>query len=140
MRKTIFAALGSATLAVAPASAEQLSPEKARAFVVGRTFSFSCFEGSSGQGKVHADGSVAGTISLRARPLRYVKLPANTLRVRDGAVCGYLKGMAFEPCFDVVRTGSSTFRGTLAGVSTMWCDFKHVGRERARMASRHRRD
>lgn len=139
MRTLFMAALGCTLLAASPASAEQMSAEEARAFVVGRTFSFSCFEGSRGAGLVYADGSVAGTISLRQKQARYMRLPANTLRVRDGAVCGFLKGMAFEPCFNVVRTGPSSFRGTLAGVETMWCDFERVETGRSRVASRRGR-
>ncbi len=139
MRTLLFAAAGCATLATGGVQAEELNPEEARAFVVGRTFSFNCFEGSKGAGRVHADGSVAGTISLREKTARYVRLPANTLRVRDGAVCGYMKGMAFEPCFDVVRTGPGSFRGTLAGIHTMWCDFVRVDDGRSKVASRRAR-
>ncbi len=139
MRTLFLAALGCLTLATSTTHAEQLDPEQARAFVVGRAFSFSCFEGSRGAGRVHADGSVAGTISLREKPARYVRLPANTLRVRDGAVCGYLKGMAFEPCFNVVRTGPGSFRGTLAGIHTMWCDFVRVEKGNSKVASRRTR-
>lgn len=131
MRTTFLAASGFAftllfaAMVLAPelAAAESLNAEEARAFVVGRDFSFNCFEGSNGSGKVFADGSVAGIISLRQRPARFVQLPANTLRTHGAAVCGFVKGMNFEPCFDVVRTGPSSFRGTLAGVATMWCDF-----------------
>lgn len=145
MRSTLFAAVGFASIvtgagqiSVAQAE-EQLSPEQARAFVVGRDFAFNCFEGSKGSGRVYPDGSVAGFINLREAPSRFVRLPANTLRVRDGAVCGYVKGMSFEPCFDVVKTGPSSFRGTLAGVQTMWCDFQRVGKDRPQVASRRSR-
>lgn len=136
MRTFLFSA---AVLAVSAsgAFAETLNAQEARAFVVGRTFSFNCFEGSRGAGRVMADGSVAGTIVLRAKgPARYVRLPADTLRVREGNVCGYMKGMSFEPCFDLEKTGPSSFRGTLAGVKTMWCDFVRSGNDRSRVASR----
>ena len=122
------------------ASAEQLNAEQARSFVVGRIFSFTCFEGTSGSGRIYADGSVAGTISLGQKPARFVRLPPNTLRVRGEAVCGYVKGMSFEPCFDVVRTGPSSFRGTLAGIETMWCEFVgNVGGSRPQVASRRKK-
>lgn len=117
---------------------EQLTPEQARSFVVGRSFSFTCFEGSKGSGQVYADGSVAGIISLRENPARFVRLPPNTLRVRGDAVCGAVKGMTFEPCFDVVKTGPNSFRGSLAGVQTMWCDFARAGGDRRQVASRRR--
>lgn len=135
MRSIFVAALGFAALASAPAAAQQLTADQARDFVIGRNFSFSCFEGSTGSGKVYPDGSVAGFISLRDRPPRFVRLPPNTLRVRGVSVCGFVEGMTFEPCFDVVKTGSTSFRGTLAGVETMWCDFK-AGGDRPQVASR----
>lgn len=123
MRSIYLAALGFALLAPLPVGAESLNAEQARTFVVGRLFSFNCFEGTWGSGRVFPDGSVAGTISLRHKPPRFVRLPANTLRVRGEAVCGFVKGMTFEPCFDLVRTGPGSFRGTLAGVQSMWCEF-----------------
>lgn len=132
-----LAAVGFALLASQPAGAEPLNAEQARTFVVGRVFSFNCFEGSTGAGRVYPDGSVAGTISLRERPTRFVRLPANTLRVRGANVCGFVKGMTFEPCFELERTGPGSFRGTLAGVQAMWCDFVSTV-TRPKVASRHK--
>src|SRR5437773_8534874 len=53
-----------AFVASMPAVAEEMRAEEARAFVVGNFFSFTCFEGTSGEGRVNADGSVVGTIRL----------------------------------------------------------------------------
>lgn len=136
MRSTLLAALGFASLASAPAAAQQLTADQARDFVVGRNFSFNCFEGSKGSGKVFPDGSVAGIVTIRDNAPRFVRLPPNTLRVRGEAVCGFVKGMTFEPCFDVIKTGPATFRGSLAGVQTMWCDFIGFGTDRQQVASR----
>ncbi|MDO8875973.1 MAG: hypothetical protein Q7V40_07685 [Pseudolabrys sp.] len=47
-------------LAALPAMAGEMSAEEARRFVIGKTFSYNCFEGPRGQGRVHADGSVVG--------------------------------------------------------------------------------
>lgn len=144
MRRIFLAIVGLALacagpLAITPAGAQQLSADEARSFVVGRVFSFTCFEGTSGSGRIYADGSVAGTISLGQKPARFVRLPPNTLRVRGEAVCGFVKGMSFEPCFDVVRTGPSSFRGTLAGIGTMWCEFVGTGgQSRPQIASRRK--
>lgn len=142
MRRIILAIVALACagpLAAVPAGAQQLSADEARTFVVGRAFSFTCFEGTSGSGRIYADGSVAGTISLGQKPARFVRLPPNTLRVRGEAVCGFVKGMSFEPCFDVVRTGPSSFRGSLAGVGTMWCEFVGTGGpSRPQVASRRK--
>ncbi|MFS8037610.1 hypothetical protein ACI7BZ_11735 [Xanthobacter sp. AM11] len=136
MRSILLAAVALATLASVPAAAQQLNAEQARLFVIGRTFSFNCFEGSSGSGRIYADGSVAGIIALREKPPRFVRLPPNTLRVRGDAVCGFVQGMTFEPCFDLVKTGPSSFRGSLAGVQTMWCEFTGGAGDRQQVASR----
>ena len=61
------------------ASAEELTAEQARHFVVGKTFNYSCFEGTRGRGRVLHDGSVVGSIQFQgAGKVRYAALPANT--------------------------------------------------------------
>lgn len=139
MRSILLAAAGIAFFGTGAASAQTLTPDQARAFVVGRTFAFSCFEGSTGAGRIFPDGSVAGTITLQSRgTARFVRLPPNTVRVRSENVCGFVEGMTFEPCFEVVKTGPTTFRGQLAGVETMWCDFTRLGSESQQVASRRK--
>ncbi len=56
--------------APAGAFAEELAPEQARAFVVGKLFSYTCFDGTAGMGRIFSDGSVVGTIRPggRAKP------------------------------------------------------------------------
>lgn len=139
MRSILLAAAGIAFFGTGAASAQTLTPDQARAFVVGRTFAFSCFEGSTGAGRIFPDGSVAGTITLQSQgTARFVRLPPNTVRVRSENVCGFIEGMTFEPCFEVVKTGPTTFRGQLAGVDTMWCDFTRLGSESQKVASRRK--
>jgi hypothetical protein len=114
--------------AALPAVAGELNPEEARRFVVGKVFSFNCFEGTSGAGRIFNDGSVAGVIRLqRAAPAHYVTLPPGTLRVKGNAVCASLKGMPFEPCFDVFQTDAHSFRGSLAGMGFAYCQFTRRG-------------
>ncbi len=60
----LFAVAG--FLATVPAIAAEMRAEEARSFVVENLFSFTCFEGTSGEGRVHADGSVEGAIRLGA--------------------------------------------------------------------------
>lgn len=140
MRRTFHAAAGFALLATAPALAEPLNAEQARAFVVGRYFAFTCFEGTTGSGRILPDGSVAGMINLSTQPgPRYVRLPPNTLRVRGENVCGFIQGMTFEPCFSVTKTGPNSFRGTLAGFDGMWCEFNRTTGDRSQVASRRNR-
>jgi hypothetical protein len=84
------------------ASAEELTAEQARHFVVGKTFNYSCFEGTRGRGRVLHDGSVVGSIQFQgAGKVRYAALPANTLHVKDGSVCATLNLLPFEQCFRV---------------------------------------
>ena len=50
-------------------------------FIAGKHFSYSCFDGTTGNGRIYADGSVAGYIQLGGSgPQRYVVLPTGTLR------------------------------------------------------------
>ena len=46
---------------VSSAAAEELGPDQARAFIVGKLFEYSCFDGTTGRGRMLPDGSVVGT-------------------------------------------------------------------------------
>lgn len=139
MRSTLLAAAGIAFFGMGAAQAQSLNPDQAKAFVVGRTFTFTCFEGTTGAGRIFSDGSVAGTITMRSQgQTRFVRLPPNSVRVRGENVCGFVEGMTFEPCFEVVKTSASTFRGNLAGVETMWCEFTRLGADAPKVASRRK--
>ena len=50
---------------------------------------------------------------ILARPERPVWLPPGTLRVRGNLVCASLKGLSFEPYFNLTRTGDRSFRGSV---------------------------
>jgi hypothetical protein len=116
----VFAGLA----AVAPAAAEQLKPDEARAFVVGKMFDYTCFEGTSGRGRIYPDGSVAGTIQIRGKgKSHYVVLPAGTIQVKPESVCATVKGVPFQPCFNVVKTDARSFRGSISGFGFAYCDF-----------------
>ena len=52
---------GTCVLGAVAAKAEVLGPGQARAFVVGKLFSYTCFDGTAGMGRIFADGSVVGT-------------------------------------------------------------------------------
>ena len=107
-----------------PAKAEQLGAEQARAFVAGKHFTYSCFEGTNGSGRIYADGSVAGYIQVGGSgPRRFVVLPANTLRVKGDRYCATLRGLPFEPCFNLDRTSGVSFRGAISGLGFAYCDF-----------------
>jgi hypothetical protein len=119
-----FAVVLAGLLAAWPAVAGEMNSEEARRFVAGKLFSFRCFEGSAGAGRVFHDGSVAGIIRFGgAGPIRYVALPAGTLRVRGDAWCASLKGVSFQPCFDLVKTDDHSFRGSVTGFGFAFCTF-----------------
>ncbi|MFC6495258.1 hypothetical protein ACFSKM_24005 [Ancylobacter dichloromethanicus] len=122
---------------MASASAETLTAQDAQRFVMGQTFSYTCYEGTAGSGRIMPDGSVAGTIQIRGKgSARYVTLPAGTIMVRGEKVCAKLKGMAFQPCFELEKTDKVSFRGNLAGADRLWCEFKRGGSGRTRLAER----
>ena len=80
-------ALTAGLLAALPAMAGEMGADEARRFVIGKMFSYTCFEGTRGQGRVNVDGSVAGTIQFQGSgAVRYAQLAgqhaAGTRRVR----------------------------------------------------------
>jgi hypothetical protein len=116
--------LAAACAAAVPAKADELKAEEARRFIAGKHFAYNCFEGTSGNGKIFADGSVAGYINIRGSSgPRFVVLPAGTLRIRNDQDCASMRGMPFEPCFNVNRTSQVSFRGSLSGLGFAYCDF-----------------
>jgi hypothetical protein len=111
-------------LGVGQGIAEELAPEQARAFVVGKLFAYTCFEGTSGVGRIYSDGSVVGTIKIRGQgQTKFAALPAGTIRVDGQSMCAHLSGMPFTPCFRVEKIDYRSFRGSLAGLSFAYCDF-----------------
>jgi hypothetical protein len=117
-------ALATGILGAGMAVAEELGPEQARAFVVGKLFSYTCFEGTAGVGRIFADGSVVGTIRMRGEgPPRFAALPAGTIRIDGQSMCAHLAGLPFTPCFRVDKLDYKSFRGSLAGLSFAYCDF-----------------
>jgi hypothetical protein len=99
-----------------------MNAEEARRFIVGKLFSFKCFDGTSGIGRVYSDGSASGIIQFAGRPeARYVKLPTATLRARGETVCALLDER--ETCFDLDRTDAGSFRGAISGLGLFSCQF-----------------
>src|SRR4051812_28364319 len=111
-------------VASAPAFSEELKPEEARKFIAGKLFAFNCFEGTRGAGRIFADGSVTGSIQFQGQgPVRNVRLPAGTLQVKPEAVCASVRGMPFQPCFNLTKTDQASFRGSVSGLGFAYCDF-----------------
>ncbi len=113
---------------VGAAAAEEMSPEQARQFVANKLFAFTCFDGSRGSGKIFNDGSVVGSIQFSGSgPIRYAHLPVNTIQVRSNAVCASIKGIPFEPCFNLTKNDEVSFRGAVSGMGFAYCDFRRNG-------------
>jgi hypothetical protein len=124
----LVAGLLAATGVTGSAMAEEMSPEQARQFVSNKLFAFTCFDGSRGSGRIFSDGSVAGSIQFSGSgPIRYAHLPVNTIQVRSNAVCASVKGLPFEPCFNLVKSDEASFRGSVSGMGFAYCDFRKHG-------------
>src|SRR5262249_42373286 len=96
-----IAVLGFAMLAAAsvPASAQELSPGQARVFIAGKLFTYDCFDGTRGVGRIMADGSIIGAIQAPgSNTLRFAHLPPGTIRVTHTSMCAHLSGMPIDPC------------------------------------------
>lgn len=116
--------------------AEPLNAEQARRFVVGKFFSFTCFEGTAGSGRIFSDGSVAGVIKIQGTgPTRFMHLPPGTLFAKGETVCSSMKGAIFNPCFNLTKTSDRSFRGSISGFGFAYCDFTNGRGEPVRTAS-----
>lgn len=113
----------------APAMAGHLmNASEAKRFVAGKVFAFTCFDGTRGAGRVFEDGGAAGAVQFNGEgPVRHMRLPGNTLQVRGQAVCASIKGLPFEPCFNLDKKSERSFRGSVSGMGFAYCDFNHQG-------------
>lgn len=124
VRVAIVCALGAGISGANWAVAEDLGPAQTRAFLVNKLFSYTCFDGTAGMGRIFPDGSVVGTIRIRGEgETRFAALPPDTLRVDGPAICAHLSVLPFTPCFTVLKIDSRSFRGSIAGLDFAYCDF-----------------
>jgi hypothetical protein len=120
---------------IAPALAGMMTAEEARKFVAGKVFAFTCFDGTHGAGRILDDMGAAGAVQFSGSgPIRRIRLPGNTLQIRGQAVCASLRGLPFEPCFNLDKTDEASFRGSVSGMSFAYCDFHHQGGTQMLMA------
>jgi hypothetical protein len=120
---------------VVPALAGMMNADEARKFVAGKVFAFTCFDGTRGAGRVLDDLGAAGSIQFSGSgPIRHVRLPGNTLQIRGQAVCASIKGLPFEPCFNLDKRDDRSFRGSVSGMGFAYCDFRHQGASQMLMA------
>jgi hypothetical protein len=119
--------LGFAMLAAAsvPASAQELGPDQARAFIAGKLFAYNCFDGTRGVGRIFGDGSIIGTVQAPGtNALRFAHLPPGTIKVTHTSMCAHLQGLPIDPCFRVQKIDYYSFRGSISGLSFAYCDFR----------------
>src|SRR3954467_2033603 len=121
-------AVSAASLAVPAMAGQTMNADEARRFVAGKVFAFRCFDGTRGAGRILDDMGAAGAIQFSGSgPIKRIRLPGNTLQVRGQAVCASLKGIPFEPCFNLVKKDERSFQGSVSGMSFAYCDFRHHG-------------
>jgi hypothetical protein len=120
---------------IVPVLAGQMSADEARRFVSGKVFAFTCFDGTRGAGRILDDMGAAGAVQFNGSgPVRHLRLPGNTLQVRGEAVCASIKGVPFEPCFNLDKKDERSFRGSVSGMGFAYCDFRHQGAAQMLMA------
>jgi hypothetical protein len=113
---------------ILPALAGTMTAEEARKFVAGKVFAFTCFDGTRGAGRLLDDMGAAGAVQFSGSgPIRHVRLPGNTLQIRGQSVCASLRGLPFEPCFNLDKMDEATFRGSVSGMGFAYCEFHHQG-------------
>jgi hypothetical protein len=124
-----------ATAMIVPALAGSMNADEARRFVNGKVFAFTCFDGTRGAGRIMDDLGAAGSVQFSGSgPIRHVRLPGNTLQIRGQAVCASIKGLPFEPCFNLDKRDDRSFRGSVSGMGFAYCDFRHQGASQMLMA------
>ncbi len=132
--RIVFGAFVAAAI-VAPAKAESMSAEQARKFVAGKSFAFNCFDGTKGIGRILDDGSAQGNVQFGGNGLmRGMRLPTNTLQVRGQQICASIRGLPFEPCFNLDKNSEVSFRGSVSGLGFAYCDFRKQGNGRVYLA------
>jgi hypothetical protein len=121
-----------------PAMAGEMSAQEARHFVIGKVFSYSCFEGTRGQGRVFSNGAVVGSVQFQGGGrVRYAALPAGTLRVEGEKVCAHLRGLPFQPCFNLEKTSGESFVGSISGLGFASCTFTRRHGQRTAHSNAH---
>jgi hypothetical protein len=128
LARIVLGALVAGSMIVPAVAGQILSGEEARKFVANKVFAFTCFDGTRGAGRVLDDGGAAGAVQFSGSgPIRHMRLPGNTLQVRGQSVCASIKGLPFEPCFNLDKKDDRNFRGSVSGMGFAYCDFRHQG-------------
>ena len=126
--RVVLGAVFAASVAMPAMAGSVMNADEARRFVAGKVFAFTCFDGTRGAGRVFDDGGAAGAVQFSGSgPSRNMRLPGNTLQVKGQAICASIKGIPFEPCFNLTKNDERSFRGAVSGMGFAYCDFQHQG-------------
>ena len=71
---------------------------------------------------------------LTAEERREARQRVDEGRARASAVCASIKGIPFEPCFNLDKKDERSFRGSVSGMGFAYCDFRHQGGAQMLMA------
>jgi hypothetical protein len=135
LARFVLGALTAGAVIVPALGGQIMSADEARRFVAGKVFAFTCFDGTRGAGRVLDDGGATGAVQFNgAGPVRHLRLPGNTLQVKGQAICASIKGVPFEPCFNIDKRDERNFRGSVSGMGFAYCDFRHQGAAQMLMA------
>src|ERR1700730_2723267 len=135
LARFVLGAVTAGAVAAPALAGQMMNAEEARKFVAGKVFAFTCFDGTRGAGRVFEDGGAAGVVQFSGTgPVRHLRLPGNTLQVRGESVCASIKGIPFEPCFNLDKKDERNFRGSVSGMGFAYCDFRHQGAAQMMMA------
>jgi len=128
LARFVFGVATAGALILPAMAGQMMNADEARRFVSGRVFSFTCFDGTRGAGRIYDDGGAGGSVQFSGTgPIRRMRLPGNTIQVRGQAVCASLQGIPFEPCFNLVKTDERSFQGSVSGMGFAYCNFRHQG-------------
>jgi hypothetical protein len=128
---TILITLGTSAVLFAATGAPEgvaaeLAPVDAKTFVVGKWWSYKCYDGTLGRGRALADGSVSGSFQERGMGgVRNASYPPGTIVVQTNSICAprnRLLGI-FTPCFIVDKHNGHSFRGSMAPFRWPYCEF-----------------
>lgn len=115
------------TLAATSALAQELRPREAWAFMLGKLFTLTCSDGTVGEGRLFADGSVVGKIRRGTQGEMHAgTLPAGTVRVSETGLCAYFEGLPFPPCLNVRKIDRRRFHASMSIMGFSSCDIDSV--------------
>ena len=129
LARFVLGAVTAGAVIVPALAGQMMNADEARKFVAGKVFAFTCFDGTRGAGRILDDMGAAGAVQFSgAGPVRHMRLPGNTLQVRGQAVCASIKGVPFEPCFNLDKKDERSFRGSVSGMGFRLLRFPSSGR------------